>query len=104
MCGFHGWRCLGWPKRYRSETPAKTGSYKAVTPTRDSSAVAKDDCARARAAGRTCELTIEGEDIEAGVPSADGARFTAVKWIEHGSLLRIRRDFLPEIIKSAEDL
>ena len=82
------------------KSPVKTSA----SPTRDSAVVAKDDCARARAAGRTCELTIEGEDIEAGVPTADGARFTAVKWITHGSLLRIRRDFLPEIIKSAEDL
>lgn len=66
--------------------------------------MAKDDCSRARAAGRPCELTIEGETIDGSAPSADGSRLSVLRGIGHSSLLRIRRDFLPEITKSAEDL
>ena len=83
-----------------AKKPIKSIPYDA----RDGASIAKDDCARARAAGRPCELTIEGETIDGAAPSADGSRFNALSWITSSSLLRIRRDFLPEIIKSAEDL
>ncbi len=83
-----------------AKKPIKSDPYKS----RDGASIAKDDCARARAAGRPCELTIEGETIDGAAPSADGSRFNALSWITSSSLLRIRRDFLPEIIKSAEDL
>ncbi len=83
-----------------AKKPIKSAPYEA----RDGASIAKDDCSRARAAGRPCELTIEGETIEGAPPASDGSRFNALGWITHASLLRIRRDFLPEIIKSAEDL
>ena len=83
---------------------AKKSSKSAPYKSRDGATIAKDDCARARAAGRPCELTIEGETIDGAAPSADGSRFALAGWVKHGSLLRIRKDFLPEIIKSAEDL
>lgn len=84
----------------RAKKLAKTAPYTS----RDGTSIAKDDCARARAAGRTCELTIEGENIDGSAPTADGSRFSVPGWGRPSSLLRIRRDFLPEIIKSAEDL
>jgi hypothetical protein len=62
-----------------------------------------DDCARARATGRTCVLDMKGEAIDGGV---SGGRGTAIGVIEPGnqpSLLHLRRDFI-EILKTAEDL
>jgi hypothetical protein len=63
-----------------------------------------DDCARARKLNKTCELTIGPEDIEGGVSRPDGIGFSARDWAYMNSLIHIRRDFIPEIIKSAEDL
>jgi hypothetical protein len=63
-----------------------------------------DDCARARKLHKTCELTIGPEDIEGGVSKPDGIGFSARDWAYMNSLIHIRRDFIPEIIKSAEDL
>ncbi len=85
-------------------TGAKKPSKSIGYTSRDGTSIANDDCARARAASRPCELTIEGETIDGAAPSADGSRFAVPGWGSHSSLLRIRKDFLPEIIKSAEDL
>jgi len=63
-----------------------------------------DDCARARKLNKTCVLTIGEEDIEGGVSRPDGIGFSARDWAFMNSLIHIRRDFIPEIIKSAEDL
>jgi hypothetical protein len=63
-----------------------------------------DDCARARKLGKVCELKFGEEDIEAGVSRPDGIGFSARDWAYMNSLIHIRRDFIPEIIKSAEDL
>jgi len=63
-----------------------------------------DDCARARKLNKVCELTIGPEDIEGGVTKPDGIGFSAREWAYMNSLIHIRRDFIPEIIKTAEDL
>jgi hypothetical protein len=63
-----------------------------------------DDCARARKLNKTCVLDMGKEDIEAGVSKPDGIGFSAREWAYMNSLINIRRDFIPEIIKSAEDL
>jgi hypothetical protein len=63
-----------------------------------------DDCARARKLNKVCELTIGEEEIEGGVTKPDGIGFSARDWAYMNSLIHIRRDFIPEIIKSAEDL
>ncbi|HEY5922894.1 MAG TPA: hypothetical protein VIV11_14545 [Kofleriaceae bacterium] len=63
-----------------------------------------DDCARARKLGRVCELTMGEEDIEGGVSRPDGDGFNAREFAWFGSMIRFRRDFIPEIIKTAEDL
>lgn len=66
--------------------------------------MASDDCARARKAGKVCELTIEDETIEGGVPSAGEINVGIVKFTRSTSLIRVRKDFIPEILKTAEDL
>jgi hypothetical protein len=63
-----------------------------------------EDCARARKLNKVCELTIGAEDIEGGVSRPDGEGFSARDWAYMNSLIHIRRDFIPEIIKTAEDL
>jgi hypothetical protein len=63
-----------------------------------------DDCARARAAGKTCVINIEGIDVEGLKVGSTGERFTAPDFGKAGSLIKLRRDFIPEILKSAEDL
>lgn len=64
-----------------------------------------DDCARARKLGKTCVLTIDDdEDITGTVATGAGEKLTAIDWGKMTSLISIRRDFIPEIVKAAEDL
>ena len=63
-----------------------------------------DDCARARKQGKTCVINIEGIDLEGKNPGATGERITTPGFGRSASLIRIRRDFIQEILKSAEDL
>ena len=73
-------------------------------PTPDVSKMATDDCARARKQNKTCVLSIEDETIEGGVPTAGETPILVNTFVTHGSLVRVRRDFIPEILKTAEDL
>jgi hypothetical protein len=45
-----------------------------------------------------------GDDIEGDLIKPEGTTVDARDFAKHGSLIRIRKDFIPEIIKSAEDL
>ena len=63
-----------------------------------------DDCARARKQGKTCVINIEGIDVEGNNPSGTGERITTPGFGRSASLIRIRRDFIQEILKTAEDL
>jgi len=62
------------------------------------------DCARARKAGKTCVLDIGEENIEGQVASGNGEKLTGIEFGKAASLIRIRRDFITEILKSAEDI
>jgi hypothetical protein len=67
--------------------------------------MATDDCARARKLNKTCVLAItESEIVEGGAPKSGEITITAVDWGRAGSLIRLRRDFIPEILRTAEDL
>ena len=56
-------------------------------------------------AGKTCVLSIEDEKVEGGRPSRGRDQRSVVNQFgKHNSLIRIRRDFIPEIVKTAEDL
>jgi hypothetical protein len=63
-----------------------------------------DDCAKARAAGKTCVISIEGIDVEGITGKGQGERIGVLGFDKHESLIRLRRDFIPEILKTAEDL
>jgi hypothetical protein len=73
-------------------------------PSTDAHDMAASDCARARKLKQTCVLTIGAEDIEGGAVKPDGLDITARDRVKFGSLVRIRAHFIPEILKSANDL
>ena len=74
------------------------------SPAADARKMATDDCARARKAGRDCVLSMDAHEIGGDTPSATGSTVTVPISTKQPSLIRLRRDFIPEILKSAEDL
>lgn len=73
--------------------------------TTDVSAMRNDDCARARKANKPCVLSIDdGDSIEGNAPTAGGSAIGIIEFTKAKSLIRIRRDFITEILKSAEDI
>ncbi len=78
------------------DKPAKTA---------DATRMASDDCARARKQNKTCVLDMgKGDDIEGNSPTAGGSAIGIIQFGKAESLIRIRRDFIVEILKSAEDI
>lgn len=73
-------------------------------PRPDASRMVTDDCALARKANKTCVLDVPAEDVGGKVPAVDGLGVLIVGFGKAGSLVRVRRDFIPQIIKTAEDL
>jgi hypothetical protein len=63
-----------------------------------------DDCAAARKANKTCVLDMGKEDLTGDKPIGEGVRVDVLTTGKEPSLIHIRRDFIVEIIKSAEDL
>jgi hypothetical protein len=62
------------------------------------------DCARARKAGKTCELTLEAEQVGGSKPDPGGSDVRVRRFDPSGSLIRVRRDFIDAIIQAADDL
>ena len=56
------------------------------------------------AAGKTKVYDFSGDTIEGDLVKPEGSTVDARDFAKHSSLIRIRKDFIPEIIKSAEDL
>ena len=63
-----------------------------------------DDCARARKANKTCVLDIGEENIEGSTPKGSGFTIDARKFATLNSLIHIRKDFIPEIVKEADNI
>ena len=63
-----------------------------------------DDCAIARRAHKTCVLDVPAEDVDGTLPTVDDLAVRILAFGKAGSLVRVRRDFIPEIVKTAEDL
>jgi hypothetical protein len=84
--------------------PKPAAPAPAPTPAPMSTPMSTDDCATARAAHRQCVLDLKPEDVEGGKPVHQGIDASAIVWNKQGSLLHIRRDFIREIVKSADDL
>ncbi len=64
-----------------------------------------DDCAKARKLGKTCVLSITDDDEILGTTPTYGDTGTAlIQFGDHDSLVKLRRDFIPEILRTAEDI
>ncbi len=87
---------------FADNPPTTKGDSSAKTV--DVRTMATDDCARARKAGKTCVLDIGEESIEGQVATGTGEGFTSIDWGKANSLIRLRRDFITEILRSAEDI
>lgn len=83
---------------------AAAAAAPAVADPRAPEKLVTDDCAKARRQNKDCVLTIEGHEIDGKTPGGTGMTVTARTDIRHASLIRIRYDFIQEIVKSAEDL
>jgi hypothetical protein len=55
-------------------------------------------------AGKVKTYDFSGDTIEGDLVKPEGTEVNARDFAKHSSLIRIRKDFIPEIIKSAEDL
>ena len=73
--------------------PAKTAEQKHT-----------DDCAAARKANKTCVIDMGKEELTAEKPAGDGIGVGVIQTGKEPSLIHLRRDFIVEIIKTAEDL
>jgi hypothetical protein len=63
-----------------------------------------DDCARARAQHKDCVLDIAAEEIDGDKPVVTDTMLNFLQWTKSQSLIHLRRDFIPEIVKTADDL
>jgi hypothetical protein len=55
-------------------------------------------------AGKVKVYDFSGDTIEGDLVKPEGSTVDARDFAKHNSLIKIRKDFIPEIIKSAEDL
>jgi hypothetical protein len=83
---------------------ALAASPAAADPTPDVGKMVTDDCAKATRAKKQCVLDFKGHEVEGGTPGATGTTVTVIGPIKHSSLIRVRKDFIQEILKTAEDL
>jgi hypothetical protein len=65
---------------------------------------AKKDQGNAGGGGKVKVYDFTGDTIEGDLIKPEGLDVNARDFAKHSSLIRIRRDFINEIIKSAEDL
>lgn len=54
--------------------------------------------------GKVKVYDFSGDTIEGDLVKPEGSTVDARDFAKHSSLINIRKDFIPEIIKSAEDL
>lgn len=77
----------------------------ALADTVDVKTMATDDCAKARKAGKTCVLSItDDDDIIGNTPTYGDTSSGFIQFGDHDSLVKVRRDFIPEILRTAEDI
>jgi hypothetical protein len=77
------------------------------TPSRtpDARQMHTDDCARARKANRTCVIDMgKSEDVVGNSPTSSGVSVGVIQPGKQPSLIRLRKEFIVEILKTTEDL
>jgi hypothetical protein len=70
----------------------------------DARRMVTDDCALARKAGKTCVLEVPPEDVGGKTPTISDINVRVLPLHPSTSLIRLRRDFIVEIVKAGEDL
>jgi hypothetical protein len=90
----------------KKPVPAKPATPAVTQPAAggDATVMSGNDCERARKQNKTCVLSIEGIDLEGNAMGPDGMRVDLLGFSAIGSLITLRREFLQEILRSAEDL
>ena len=63
-----------------------------------------NDCAIARQHNKTCVIDMGGEEVDGTVGKNAGFDTMIATFSKHGSLIRLRKDFIDQIVKTAEDL
>lgn len=80
----------------------------APAPSPESRAAARraeaSECARARKAGKPCQLTIEPEQVGGDRAIPDGTDLRLRRFEPTGSMIRLRAEFIDPIVKSADEL
>jgi hypothetical protein len=79
-------------------------TFASAEPKKPAKPLRTDDCAKARKQHKDCEISIENEQVEGQGLKKPTDDVTVPQWAKAGSLIRLRTDFIAEIIKSAEDL
>lgn len=83
--------------------PMVTHADPARTP--DTGRMHTDDCAMARKQNKQCVLDMgEGEKIGGNAVTPNGVAIGVIETPPHGTLVRVRKEFIVEILKTAEDL
>jgi hypothetical protein len=90
------------PALASADDTAGKGTTSSKTP--DATQMASNDCARARKANKPCVLDMGGEEVEGGVQAPTGSAVNVRDYIKFNSLIRVRTDFIVEILKTTEDL
>ncbi len=73
--------------------------------TPDAAKMHTDDCAKARKQHRDCVIDMgKGEEIGGNGVSPNGIAVGVLDTTKHPSLIHIRRDFIVEMLKTADDL
>jgi hypothetical protein len=65
---------------------------------------AKPAAGAADAGGKVKNYDFSGDNIEGELIKPDGEMVNTRKFAEHTSLIRVRQDFIKEIVKSADNL
>ena len=84
--------------------PALADPSPSPNPAADVTKMVTEDCARARKAGKICVLDVPAEEVSGQTATAGDVGTRVLVFRPEGSLIRLRRDFIPEIVKTAEDL
>jgi hypothetical protein len=73
-------------------------------PAADAQQMVTDDCAKAQKAHKQCRIDMSGETVEGTGGHGDGTDASARTFERLGKLMHPRRDFIAEIVQSAENL
>ena len=80
-------------------------AYAEPSRTPDVRAMHTDDCAKARKQNKPCVIDMgKAEEVNGKTVLPNGTGVVAIGTSKEPSLIHIRRDFIVEILKSAEDL